>query len=165
MSKISKTEEKKPKGPAGRPTDFKPEYVDLAYKFSLLGATDIDLAKFFDVSEDTIYSWKKVHNNFSEAIKDGKERADANVSSRLYSRAMGYSHEAVKIFADPKTGSEHIVKFTEHYPPDTAAAIFWLKNRQRGRWRDRIDQEVTGPDGGELKTTLTIKFENPPEPK
>jgi hypothetical protein len=31
------------------------------------------------------------------------------------------------------------VEIVEHYPPDTTACIFWLKNRQPGRWRDRVD--------------------------
>jgi hypothetical protein len=35
-----------------------------------------------------------------------------------------------------------IVPTTKHYPPDTAAAIIWLKNRQPERWRDKIEQEV-----------------------
>lgn len=46
---------------------------------------------------------------------------------------------------------------------DKAVAIFALKNL--ADWKDKIQQEVSGPDGGELKTTLTIKFENPPESK
>ena len=36
------------------------------------------------------------------------------------------------------------VPFIEHYPPDTTAAIFWLKNRRPDRWRDtqNIDHAV-----------------------
>ena len=33
----------------------------------------------------------------------------------------------------------HRAEIVEHYPPDTTACIFWLKNRQPGRWRDRVD--------------------------
>jgi hypothetical protein len=29
----------------------------------------------------------------------------------------------------------------KRYPPDTAAAIFWLKNRQRAKWRDKIEHD------------------------
>lgn len=56
---------------------------------------------------------------------------------------MGYTHDAVKIFADPKTGAEQIVQYKEHYPPDTVAAIFWLKNRQSKKWRDKQIVETT----------------------
>ena len=33
------------------------------------------------------------------------------------------------------------VETVEHYPPDTTAMIFWLKNRQPDRWRDRAEVE------------------------
>jgi hypothetical protein len=41
------------------------------------------------------------------------------------------------------------------------AAIFWLKNRQRGKWRDKIEQEVTGADGGPVQHNHTIEFVDP----
>jgi hypothetical protein len=124
--------------PAGRPTDYLEEYNEQAKKLCLLGATDKELADFFDVAESTINLWKKTHPEFSESIKEGKLQADANVSERLYSRAMGYSHPEDKIFNN--AGSEMVVKTVKHYPPDTAAAIFWLKNRRPDKWRDK--QEI-----------------------
>ena len=123
----------KEKAKVGRPTDYKPECVELGFKFALLGADDADLARMFDVAESTINLWKQKHPEFSESINKGKDQADAEVASKLFHRAKGYSHAAVKIVADAKTGAEHISHFTEHYPPDTAAAIFWLKNRQRDK--------------------------------
>nr|WP_274537699.1 DUF2824 family protein [Escherichia coli] len=38
----------------------------------------------------------------------------------------------------------------KYYPPDTTAAIFWLKNRQKDKWRDKVDHELTGKDGGAI---------------
>lgn len=32
-------------------------------------------------------------------------------------------------------------------PPDTTSCIFWLKNRQKDKWRDKTEQEVTVNDG------------------
>lgn len=128
--------------PVGRPTAFKDRYCEEARKLCLLGATDADLANFFEVSEQTINSWKIAHPEFLESIKNGKLLADATVADRLYKRATGYEHEAVKIFnAD---GEPLIVPYTERYAPDTTAAIFWLKNRQRDKWRDKQDVEHTG---------------------
>jgi len=132
----------------GRPTDYKAEYAEKSRKLCLLGATDKELAEFFEVCEDTINEWKRVHPEFSLSIKEGKQEADSNVADRLYKRAMGYTHDAVKIFANPTTGAEQIVPFTEHYAPDTAACIFWLKNRQKDKWRDKQDHEHSGPNGG-----------------
>ena len=127
-----------------RPTKFKPEYVDLTYKYCLLGATDADLAKFFEVEEKTINNWKENYPEFLQSIKRGKEEADANVASRLYSRALGYEHPEDKIFND--NGEPLVVPTIKHYPPDPTAAIFWLKNRQPDKWRDKqeIDTNATG---------------------
>jgi hypothetical protein len=140
------------KGIGGRPSKFKPEMVEQAKRLCMLGATDREVADFFHVSESTLNLWKLEHPEFSESLKLGKEASDERVEKSLYRRALGYSHEAVKIFADPKTGAEQIVPFTEHYPPDTTAAIFWLKNRKPQEWRDRVQTELTGKDGGPIET-------------
>jgi hypothetical protein len=129
---------------AGRPSLYKEEYPKQARKLGLLGATDKEIADFFEVSEDTIYEWKKAHPEFSEALKEGKAQADAEVANRLYKRAMGYSHKAVKIFMPAGANEPVYAPYVERYPPDTTAAIFWLKNRQPEKWRDKHDVEVSG---------------------
>lgn len=128
----------------GRPSKYRPEFAAQALKLCRLGATDKELADFFEVNEDTIYEWKKVHIEFSEALKGGKAAADAEVADKLFKRATGYEHDAVKIVANANTGQEHIVNYTERYAPDTTAAIFWLKNRRPDLWRDKTEQQVNG---------------------
>ena len=121
----------------GRPTKYNEEYNKQAEKLCLLGATDVELADFFEVAESTINEWKKEYQEFSESIKRGKDIADANVASRLYQRAMGFEHDSEDIkVAD---GSIIRVPIRKIYPPDPTSAIFWLKNRQPRKWRDRID--------------------------
>ena len=83
--------------PAGRPTDYREEYNEQVTKLCKLGATDKELADFFEVAESTINLWKEVHPQFSESIKEGKIQADANVAQALYHRAIGYKHEDVDI--------------------------------------------------------------------
>jgi hypothetical protein len=139
-------------GSGGRPSKYKDEFAETAKRLALLGLTDAEMANVFDVSEQTLNAWKQAHPEFLESLNEGKAIADGRIAERLFHRAMGYSHDAVKIVADAKTKEEHVVHYTEHYPPDTTACIFWLKNRQRGKWRDRIDQEVTGKDGGPIET-------------
>lgn len=134
----------------GRPTKFKPEFVEQARKLASLGATDREAAEFFDVNEATIHRWKHEHQDFCEALKVGKETADARVEQSLYRRALGYSHDAVKIAVNA-AGEVTEVPFTEHYAPDTTAAIFWLKNRKPHEWRDVKAQEISGPDGGAVQ--------------
>lgn len=129
----------------GRPSAYRDEFAGQARKLCLLGATDAELADFFGVSRTAITRWKGAYPAFRAALNAGKAMADGQVADKLYRRAMGYSHRAVKIFADAKTGAEHVVTYTERYPPDTTACIFWLKNRRPAQWRDRQDDPVADP--------------------
>lgn len=137
--------------PAGRPSLYDPAYCEQALKLCRLGATDKELAQFFDVAESTINLWKLEHPEFSESLRAGKALADAEVADKLFKRATGYEHSAVKIVADAKTGQEHVVPYIERYPPDTTAAIFWLKNRRPDLWRDKAQTEITGANGGPVQ--------------
>jgi hypothetical protein len=40
------------------------------------------------------------------------------------------------------------VPYIEHVPSDTTAAIFWLKNRRKDKWRDRHEPEHSRSDRG-----------------
>ena len=123
----------------GRNSLFDERFIRQAYQLCLLGATDAQIADFFGVCETTINTWKTQHQEFSEALKRGKFIADANVAESLYRKACGYSHEDT----ENKVVNGEIVKvpITKHYPPDTTACIFWLKNRQRKIWRDKQEVE------------------------
>lgn len=143
---------------AGRPTKFKEEYITQAFKLAMLGATDVEMANFFEVAVSTFQLWKSKIVEFSDSIKKGKLEADANVASSLYHRAIGYKHKEVKTatFEGKITDEKEYLK---HYPPDTTAAIFWLKNRQPKIWRDKtvldtnikIEQPLFGEDFGKEK--------------
>ena len=131
----------------GRKSEYREEYAEQALKLCLLGATDKEIAEFFSVSEQTLNSWKKKFPQFLESLKKGKAVADANVASRLYSRAIGYDAKATKFATN-----EGRITDIEHYPPDTTAAIFWLKNRQPAKWRDKKEVENLVKLGDELES-------------
>ena len=132
--------------PAGRPTSYKPEYCEQAVKLSKMGATDVEMADFFEVAISTLNLWKIKHTEFSESLRVGKEIADKRVVDSLYQRAMGYTHPDVDI----RVVEGAIVKtdLVKHYPPDTTAMIFWLKNRDPSNWRDKTDIEHSGTVAG-----------------
>jgi len=126
----------------GRPTDYKDEYIAMVYRCSLLGLIDKQMAEVFGVAESTFHKWKLDHPRFSESIRKGKEISDADVAVSLRQRALGYSHPDVHI--SNYQGSITLTDITKHYPPDTAAAIFWLKNRHPKLWRDKQEVDVKG---------------------
>ena len=133
----------------GRPSKYDESFNKLAFNYCLLGATDKDLAKYFDTSEVTVNKWKEEHPEFLKSIKMGKEEADAKVASRLFKKATGYEREEDKIFQFQ--GTPVVVPTEVHYQPDTTAAIFWLKNRQPSKWRDTQNIELTGANGGPIE--------------
>lgn len=142
------------KGAGGRPSKYHPEFADQAAKLCALGATDAQLADFFEVSVSTVALWKVQYPQFSDAIKVPKKQADKRVEQSLYRRALGYEHDEVDI----RVVKNRLVKtpIRKYYPPDTTAAIFWLKNRDPKNWRDRV--EHTGADGKEIRVTISQQY-------
>lgn len=134
---------------AGRPSDYQEAFAEQATKLCALGATDDELADFFEVHRATIYRWKHDHPEFCDALKVGKDAADERVARSLYQKATGYNvteEQAVKLRVEQHKEEVEVVQVEKHIPADTAAAIFWLKNRRKDEWRDKQDVEhgVTG---------------------
>lgn len=142
-----------------RPSKYKPEFVVQAEKLCKIGATDLEIADFFDIDVRTLHRWKADHSEFCHALKVGKAQADERVERSLFSRANGYEHDEVDIRV---VGGEVVqTPIRKFYPPDTTACIFWLKNRKPAEWRDKVDQTVSGPDGGPVQHSLSVSFVKP----
>ncbi len=125
-----------------RPSKYRPEFVAQSKKLCKLGATDMEVADFFGVNVATLNRWKGEHPEFCASLKAGKASADDRVERSLFSRATGYEHDEVDI----RVIMNRIVKtpIRKFYPPDTTAAIFWLKNRRPAEWRDKQELEHSG---------------------
>jgi hypothetical protein len=137
---VTKRKDPADKLPVGRPTKYRAEYAEEAARLCrLFGATDDQLGIYFGVSEKTINTWKDKHPEFLQSLNENKPLADAQVERALYRRALGYEHEAVKLFVVDGRIEEHA--YTERYAPDPTSCIFWLKNRQPDRWRDKTTME------------------------
>ncbi len=113
----------------GRPTAYKPEFKDQAFRLSLLGLTDPEMAKIFGVCEATFHNWKNAHPDFLESVLRGKEEADSKVVESLYNTAL--------------SGNTH-------------AQTFWLKNRQARQWREKT--EIDHTSAGEKIQGINVKF-------
>lgn len=125
---------------AGRPTKFNEFLASEILELARLGKTDEEIAESVGVSVASLNVWKKTKGGFLEALNSCKKIADSKVMAALFHRATGYSHPAVKIFCSE--GQIYSEEYIEHYPPDTTACIFWLKNRQRDQWRDQKDFSI-----------------------
>lgn len=136
----------------GRPTKYKEEYDEQVYKLCLLGATDEEIADFFQIDTQTYYNWKDSIKSFFESVTRGKLIADAEVAKSFHKRATGYEYKETYFEkVDNKqnlelTPDELITTDTykkkivvKELPADPGAALNWLKNRQSDKWRDKVE--------------------------
>lgn len=126
----------------GRPTAYRKEYARQAEKLCLLGATDQEIADFFEVDARTIYRWKHSHADFCQALIVGKEFLDDRVERSLYMRAVGYEQEEVKIFMPAGAPEPVYAPYRAKVAADVGAAKLWLTNRRGDIWRDKSEQDV-----------------------
>lgn len=116
------------------------------------GVIDKEIAANLGIAYSTFREYVKKYSALSAALKHAKEESDIIVEGALYKKAVGH-REIIKkpikvknVFYHEETGrkigeSEHIEYADEeiYIPPDTTAAIFWLKNRAPERWADRSE--------------------------
>ena len=104
-----------------------------------------DIAHNIGISPASLDRWEKKYPPFAEALKKG-EVADVIVENSLYKRACGYDYdeETVTTDGDGNVISSKCVR--KHVPPDTTAAIFWLKNRRPKRWRNSSSLTISAEE-------------------
>ena len=127
----------------GPKSTYNPAFAKVAEILCARGATDADLALAFGKTRMTIQAWCSEHPEFGAAILHGKAAVfDPKVERALAERAIGYSidTEEIKVI----DGEVVRVSTRKHFPPDTTACIFWLKNRHPEAWRDVHNVEHTG---------------------
>lgn len=114
-------------------TAFGPKTIRQAYKLALLGFTNGKIAKFLEVSENTLWKWRKLSPEFREALEKGRSYADAKVAKAMYRRAVGYKYKDthISVLKDGTVIRTPVVK-TMH--PDVTAGFKWLEKRQKELW-------------------------------
>ncbi|MDR1460009.1 MAG: hypothetical protein LBI60_07320 [Bacteroidales bacterium] len=112
------------------------------------GASVPDLCKIIGCKKTTFHCIKRSSPVFSALLKEGREIADYKVENALFKRACGFEYEEtsneVRMNQDGSAGQVISVKnIKKTIPPDTGAAMAWLKNRKPETWRDKQDIDVT----------------------
>ena len=140
---------KKPPKKVGRPSFYNPdEHPKAARLLAANWKTHTEMAEAIGVERHTISDWIVRYPEFAAAIELGKQDANTAVERALFQRATGYQHPAVKIITVSQGAnmgsSVEQIPYTEHYPPDTEAIKFFLKNRKPAEWRDKQEHEHSG---------------------
>ena len=107
------------------------------------GLTDEQIANNIGISRSTLFEWRKNNQDISNALKKGKEVVDIEVENALLKRALGYTITLKEQKVD-KDGCIHDLQKDVHIPGDTTAQIFWLKNRRKEQWREKVEIEKGG---------------------
>lgn len=133
-------------------TVYNDDFPRQAYKLALFGATNAEMADFFEVEERTIDGWMNKHKEFRKQVKAGKLAADSEVAYKLFGRATGVSVTKQKVLSD---GS--VVDYKEELPADVRAAETWLMCRtknNRAQWVPKNDVQVGGDKDNPLAFIL-----------
>lgn len=80
------------------------------------GLTDEQIAKNMGISRTTLWDWKKKEPNILDTLKKGKDVVDFEVENALLKSAL---------------------------EGNVTAQIFWLKNRRKLQWRDKVEDFTT----------------------
>lgn len=121
---------------------LEPEKLLLLEDWARQGLFDEQIAKNMGISEATLYNYKNKHPEIKEALRKGKEVVDIEVENAMFKRAIGYTITINEQKVD-KDGFVHDLKRDVHIPGDVTAQIFWLKNRRKQQWRDKVEYEKT----------------------
>jgi hypothetical protein len=119
---------------------LQPEKLLLLEDWARQGLFDAQIAKNMGISEATLYRYKANCPEIKEALRKGKEVVDIEVENAMLKRALGYTITINEQKVD-KDGYVHDLKRDVHIPGDVTAQIFWLKNRRRQQWRDKVEVE------------------------
>lgn len=117
------------------------------------GLTEEQIAKNIGISRQSLWKWKEKEVDILNALKKGKEVVDIEVENALLKRALGYTI-ALKEQKIDKDGCVHDLEKDVHIPGDTTAQIFWLKNRRKQQWRDKVEVETNGEEINKVKELL-----------
>ena len=114
--------------PTGRKSSYEPSWMLPAVAmWARDGLIEKEIASKLHISLTTLKTWKNAYPSFLAALKENKDVADAKVEQALYKKALS---------------------------GDTTAMIFWLKNRQVQKWRDKRDVTLEGAED----ITINVKL-------
>ena len=97
------------------------------------GLTFEQIANNIGINVVTLREWRKKEPTISTALKKGREVVDYEVENALLKSAL---------------------------EGNTTAQIFWLKNRRKMQWRDKVEYENTGENKNGVMDELVEALKN-----
>ena len=118
-----------------RPSEYKPEFNEIALELMEQGASIVEVIAELDICRATLYDWTnkdspRFNQEFSDTIKTGL------LKSQAYWEKIGRKYLIDETETDIQTGTSKSKRL------NTAAWIFNMKNRFKDEWSDTHKQEV-----------------------
>lgn len=132
-------------GHGGRPDIYNPKvHYQLIETYFSLGYIDKEVCEQIGITERTLYYWYKSHPELLQA-KKAKKIPNKMVEAAIYKNAIGHYKEEKEIVGEVDasgkfTGKRMAKISTKYIAPNVVAGIFYLKNRDPERWKDK--QEI-----------------------
>ena len=126
--------------PFGRPTKYDPAYCDKVIELGKLGKSFEQMCALLNIGYTTMRRWRDEHEDFRLSLED------AHALSQTWWEDMGQSY------------------LVEHKDGEKINTGLWSRSmaaRFPKNYSDRVKQEISGPDGVQLKTGFTLIFEEP----
>lgn len=138
------------------------------------GATIKEIAAKLKVSYSTLRKYVDLgqdgderYTALSEAFTRACEVADDQVEAALFKRACGFEYTETKREQKlDRLGNivELVTTTNKVIPPDPTSAMFWLTNRQPGKWSYKPPEEPEEDEDGSGVVVLAPVMENPGPP-
>jgi len=129
--------------------------LDTIRMWRKMGFLEKEICERLGVGVSNFARYKLQYRELREALKAGKDDADAAVVNALFKRAVGYEYEEERTIGTKAKGKPLVIgrieKIKKQVAPNVLAQIYYLKNRCPQYWRDRSQYEHSGPDGQPLR--------------
>ncbi len=146
----------------GRKTLFKRSMIKQTRDLILMGYTHEKISKFYEINIATLYRWKQLHPDFSDALNTNRDDHDSKVVRSLFELSTGYDYVEKKKEIDDD-GKIKKTRTKKHVAPNVGAIKTWLYNRRPSEWKP--EAELSRQGGGEQPPAppLIINYSvNPP---
>ena len=147
MQSMTKPKHTKNGKKIGRPTDYDPSVHLPLIESCPPPVTILQLCEVMAVPRSTMYLWMKEHEPFMDAVMRARRAADDMVVNAWHRKALGYDTQVKEDKPIKEADGSQTMQPAYrdvHVPPDAAAAMSWLKNRDPENWADSRKLEVHG---------------------
>lgn len=129
---------------------LQPEKLEQITNWAANGLGEQQLAQSMGIHRDTLHTWKNKFADISDAIKKGRQLAVQCIENQFFKNAYGMLEETTEIVEEDQEFDgknwvpvkRHVRRTTRKIPPNTAAQIFFLKNKAGYRDNPEESQEI-----------------------